>query len=156
MLVLITIAIFSGLSKVVARTSVCIFFPFSCSVPKWAFKFSYFIAGIVTQYELYTIPVFDIWYEVLVYSLDQVDDVFDALAKWQNDGASDVKSTVATVISLTGITVGLLYSEEANNPAAFAPFYNLTPLAVAVGPVNGTVTSLTQILGNTGSTVSER
>ncbi|KAI4122337.1 MAG: hypothetical protein LQ338_005876 [Usnochroma carphineum] len=80
-----------------------------------------------------------------------VPTILDAFAQWQEKGASDLKSTVALIIGLETTTVGLIYSEPAEKPAAFAPFYGIPSAAVAVPATNGTVLSLTQILGTTFS-----
>ena len=93
----------------------------------------------------------NIWYQVAVYTTDQVPTILDAFATWQEKGASDLKSTVALIVGLETTTVGLIYSAPADKPAAFSPFYNITPAFVAVPPTNGTVLSLTQILGTTFS-----
>ena len=98
----------------------------------------------------------DIWYQIAVYTPDQVPAIIDAFVQWQLNGASDVKSTVALIIGLDVTTVGLIYSEAADKPAAFAPFDSIPPLAVVVPPQNGTVLSLTQILGSSSSNTPMR
>lgn len=97
-----------------------------------------------------------VWYQVAVYTTDQVPAVLDAFVQWQNDGASDLKSTVALIIGLESTTLGLIYSAAAEMPKAFAPFYDLTPAVVAVPPTNGTVKSLTDILATTFSNLPAR
>lgn len=91
----------------------------------------------------------NIWYQVGIYTSDQVPALLDAFVKWQENGASDVKSTVALIIGLETTTVGLIYSAPAEKPAAFAPFYDIPPTIVAIAPTNGTILSLTQIMGTT-------
>lgn len=91
----------------------------------------------------------NIWYQVEIYTTDQVPALLDAFARWQENGALDVKSTVALIIGLQSTTLGLIYSAPAEKPAAFAPFYDIPAAVVAVPPTNGTVLSLTQILGTT-------
>jgi hypothetical protein len=113
----------------------------------WALKGGGPNFGIVTRFDLYTVPVGQIWYQVSVYSVDQASDVLDAFVEWQNNGASDLKSTVALVIGLESITVGLIYAKPTEHPDAFDPFYNVTPLAVAVPGTIGTTGSLTAIIG---------
>lgn len=103
--------------------------------------------GIVTRFDLYTIPVKTIWYQVAIYTPDQAPAILDAFAEWQEKGAAEVKPTVAFIIALETVTVGLIYSAPAEKPAAFAPFYDISAATVAVPPTNGTVPSLTQILG---------
>ncbi|KAL8981373.1 MAG: hypothetical protein Q9205_003823 [Flavoplaca limonia] len=114
------------------------------------------IGGIVTRFDLYTIPVRNIWFQVAIYTPDQVPTILDAFADWQNKGASDVKSTVALIIAPEATTVGLIYSAPADQPAAFAPFYSIPAATVAVPANNGTVLSLTNILGTTFSDVPQR
>ena len=91
------------------------------------------------------------WYQVEIFTNDQVPAILEAFAEWQESGASDLKSTVALIIGLESTTVGLLYSAPAEKPAAFAPFYDIPAAMVAVPATNGTVSSLTQILGTTFS-----
>lgn len=105
--------------------------------------------GIVTRFDLYTIPVKNIWYQVAIYTPDQAPAILDAFAEWQEKGASDLKSTVALIVTLETVTVGLIYSAPAEKPAAFDSFYDIPAVAVAVPPTNGTVLSLTQILAST-------
>ncbi|KAL8730884.1 MAG: hypothetical protein Q9166_003811 [cf. Caloplaca sp. 2 TL-2023] len=122
----------------------------------WALKGGGANFGIVTRFDVYTIPVKNIWFQVAIYASDQVPVILDAFAEWQEKGASDVKSTVALIIGLETITVGLIYSAPANLPKAFDPFYPIPPATVAVPPANGTVLSLTNILGTTFSNVPQR
>lgn len=98
----------------------------------------------------------DIWYQVGVYSNDLAPNILDAFAKWQESGASDVKSTVALIIGLETTTLGLIYSAPAEKPPAFSPFYDIPALTLAVPPINGTVLSLTQLLATTFSNTPMR
>ncbi|KAL8870032.1 MAG: hypothetical protein Q9198_007731 [Flavoplaca austrocitrina] len=122
----------------------------------WALKGGGANFGIVTRFDLYTISVRNIWFQVAIYTPDQVPTILDAFAEWQNEGASDVKSTVALIIAPEATTVGLIYSAPADQPAAFAPFYSIPAATVAVPANNGTVLSLTNILGTTFSNVPQR
>ncbi|KAF2688556.1 FAD linked oxidase-like protein [Lentithecium fluviatile CBS 122367] len=122
----------------------------------WALKGGGSNFGIVTKFDLYTIPVHDIWYSVSIYTPDQAYACIDAFTEWQKKGSSDLKSTVAMIIGLETITLGLLYSKTSTSPAAFEPFNKITPAVVAVPPTNGTVLSLTQILASTSSSVPMR
>jgi hypothetical protein len=90
----------------------------------------------------------NIWYQVEVYATDQVPALLEAFAQWQENGALDVKSTVALIVGLENTILGLIYSAPAEKPATFAPFYDIHAAMVAMPPTNGTVPSLTQILGN--------
>ncbi|KAI1178838.1 FAD-binding domain-containing protein [Nemania sp. FL0916] len=113
----------------------------------WALKGGGPNFGIVTRYDLYTVPVRDIWYRVDAYPVDEAEAILDAMARWQLEGAADLKATVALVLSLDSVVVGLLYSAPADQPSAFAPFYEFQPLVTLVPPTNGTVTTLTDFIG---------
>ncbi|KAI8623064.1 hypothetical protein F5Y19DRAFT_468801 [Xylariaceae sp. FL1651] len=97
--------------------------------------------GIVTRYDLYTVPsIFNVWGTVLVYPVDQAPDVLAAFAEWEKTGASDTKTSVSLSIALDFITVGLMYSEPVSaTPDAFSSFSKLTPLAVVSPPTNFTM-----------------
>ncbi|PYH43912.1 FAD-binding oxidoreductase [Aspergillus saccharolyticus JOP 1030-1] len=111
--------------------------------------------GIVTQFDLETISLPQIWFEASIYSLDQVPDLFDAFATWQQN-ASDSKSAVALVVSLEYAVLALMYTEGASTrPAIFAPFDNLTVLEVAVAATNGTVGELVELMGSDGAPASQ-
>ncbi|KAG8159634.1 hypothetical protein KVR01_010271 [Diaporthe batatas] len=115
----------------------------------WALKGAGPNFGIVTNFELYTVPLNKIWYEVLVVSNEDAHAVLDAFVTWQNTSASsDTKGTVGLVMALQYITLGFVYSEPSEKrPATFSAFDAIKPLSVAVPPTNGTVSSLGAILG---------
>ncbi|KAI0096162.1 FAD-binding domain-containing protein [Nemania sp. FL0031] len=117
----------------------------------WALKGGGPNFGIVTRYDLYTVPVWSVWYRWDTYAIDKADAILDAMAKWQSEGASDLKSTVALIMSLDSIVVGLIYSAPTDNPSVFAPFYEIQPVTPLVAPTNGTVKTLTDFLADTFS-----
>ncbi|KAJ8131493.1 hypothetical protein O1611_g2129 [Lasiodiplodia mahajangana] len=117
----------------------------------WALKGGGPNFGIVTKYDLYTVPVRNIWYRWDAYSVDKAEAILDAMVKWQREGASDLKSTVALIMSLDSVGVGLIYSAPADNPSVFAPFFEIQPMAAVISPTNGTVKALTDFLANTFS-----
>ncbi|KAL4945676.1 hypothetical protein BDV06DRAFT_230146 [Aspergillus oleicola] len=113
----------------------------------WALKGGGANFGVVTRFDLYSIPVHNIWYELAAYQLDQADAIFDSFASWQRT-CSDTRATVALIVDLDAITLGLIYSEPAKDrPDCFAPFKNIPAVAIPVPGTNGTVLQLTQILG---------
>ncbi|RAL12939.1 uncharacterized protein BO97DRAFT_424117 [Aspergillus homomorphus CBS 101889] len=104
--------------------------------------------GIVSRYDLNTVPVYEVWAEMRYYSVEQASAVIDAFMEWQLNGALDVKSNVAIDISLTAIVIGLVYSEPANNSSAFAPFYDLEPESIPVPGINTTFVVIDELLGS--------
>ncbi|KAI0850546.1 FAD-binding domain-containing protein [Daldinia vernicosa] len=119
----------------------------------WALKGGGPNFGIVTRFDLYTVPVRGIWYQASIYSVDQADALLEAYAKWQqNEGATDLKATVGLGIGLDSISLGLVYSEPTGDqPSVFAPFRDIEPLMVAVPPTNGSISALTAIMASTGT-----
>lgn len=122
----------------------------------WALKGGGPNFGIITRYDLYTVPVYEVWGQIMIYSPSQALDVLKAFDEWQLDGASDVKSSIALDISLDSITIGLVYAEPANLPSVFAPFYNLPPLEIAVPSFNTTFSAVNAILGSSFPTTQAR
>lgn len=113
--------------------------------------------GVVTRFDLYTVPIKVIWYSVSVYATNQVPTLLSAFVEWQNNGASDCKGTVGMIIGLESTTILLIYSEPSESPPeAFTTFYNIPPTIVAVPPGNGTVLSISRLLGTTFSNVPQR
>ncbi|KKA20903.1 hypothetical protein T310_5043 [Rasamsonia emersonii CBS 393.64] len=100
--------------------------------------------------------VHEIWYQVGAYTVDQIPAVLDAFVKWQENGASDVKSTVIPIIGLEGVTLVLIYSEPATQPAAFAPFYSIPAAVIPVPAQNSTVLGLTTVLASAFSNAPAR
>ncbi|RYP05144.1 hypothetical protein DL764_003998 [Monosporascus ibericus] len=98
--------------------------------------------GIVTRYDLSTVPVYDLWYAAYLYTPDQALELLDAMAQWQKGGASDLRSSVVFSIGLDSALVLMTYSAQAESPAAFGPFYQIKPLTIAIPPTNDTVRSL--------------
>ncbi|MCJ1405575.1 hypothetical protein MMC11_008803 [Xylographa trunciseda] len=122
----------------------------------WALKGGGPNFGIVTRFDMYTVPIRNIWYSLTVYPNSEVSSIFNALVEWQNNGASDTLGTVAIVVGLEITEVGLLYAQPTYQPASFAPFYELGGGIIAIPPTNGTLTSLTTILGASQSQTTER
>ncbi|KAF2657849.1 FAD-binding domain-containing protein [Lophiostoma macrostomum CBS 122681] len=115
----------------------------------WALKGGGPNFGIITRFDLYTIPVRDIWYQVTIHSNDQVSVILDAFVEWQQNGAKDSQSTVALIIGVETITLGLFYATQTPSLEVFAPFKGISSVSVAVPATNGTVLELTKILSAT-------
>ncbi|KAI1145859.1 FAD-binding domain-containing protein [Nemania diffusa] len=122
----------------------------------WALKGGGPNFGIVTRFDMFTMPVHDVWYEVAIYSTDQASEVFDAFALWQTSDQFDPKASVTLFMSLDFITVGLLYSASTQRPTVFAPFQNLTPMQVVVPGIDGTLAQVYQMASASISTARLR
>ncbi|KAK7952544.1 6-hydroxy-D-nicotine oxidase [Apiospora aurea] len=87
----------------------------------WALKGGEPNFGVVTRFDVYAIPARKI---------------------------CDTKSTTSLIMTPDAITAVLQYSASVERPEAFAPFYNLEPLQLAVPSTIGTFQSLATILGS--------
>ncbi|KXX73295.1 Bifunctional solanapyrone synthase [Madurella mycetomatis] len=113
----------------------------------WALKGGGPNFGIVTRFDLATIPVHTVYAEVLVYATVETPSVLRALAAWQlSAGASDVRATVVAISSLSGTTVGFVFSEPvARRPDAFAAFADIPVLETALPPANLSAIQLMEV-----------
>lgn len=99
--------------------------------------------GIVTRFDMHTIPSTDLWYTAYMYSPDKAPELLDSMAQWQQEGAADLRSSAIFSIGLDSVLVLLTYGAHTTaTPAAFEPFYRVAPLVTAIPPTNGTVRSL--------------
>ena len=118
----------------------------------WALKGGGSNFGIVTQFDLYTLPISQLWVQINIYAVDQVRDLLAIYQAWQLGGASDVKSSIEFSIALDYAAVTLIYSEpSAQPPPAFSPFFNSTglqPVQVALPGTNLTYHELNVVLGS--------
>jgi hypothetical protein len=100
--------------------------------------------GIVTNFELYTVPLNNIWYKYVVYSASDYKGILTALATVQNAMESDANAGISLTASPTGFAIIFMYASWSPGPAVFAPFDKFVPISTLVPPTNGTVASLAQ------------
>ncbi|KAI0832152.1 Glucooligosaccharide oxidase [Hypoxylon sp. FL0890] len=114
----------------------------------WALKGGGPNFGIVTRYDVFTIPVNEIWYQLAVYSPDQGFDILDRFAQWQlHEGSSDFKANIILSLGTDSHVIGLIYSAPSEQtPTAFTPYSALQPLQVVVPATNGTFASLNEAI----------
>lgn len=122
----------------------------------WALKGGGPNFGVVTRFELNTIPDNGIWYQLASYPTHEATNILTAFAQWQNDGGHDTKATVILSISLDVALLGLVYLEHSDMPDAFAPFYRIDPLQILAPATNGTFTTLTKVAAEYSNTVPIR
>lgn len=117
----------------------------------WALKGGGPNFGIVTRFTLYTVPTYDVWFQLALYSPSKAPDILDAYAKWQREGALDLKSHMLLIIGLDTITLGFVYgAPQPTVPKAFKAFEKIEPLQVVVPSTNGTLGDINALSGGTG------
>ncbi|PQE25321.1 6-hydroxy-D-nicotine oxidase protein [Rutstroemia sp. NJR-2017a BBW] len=99
--------------------------------------------GIVTEFELYTYPNYQVWYTFNVYSAADSAAVLTAASSVEAAMNND-KHAGFFLTSASGIFVaGFVYlGWQSTTPAAYSAFSSITPLAVAVPITNGTASSV--------------
>ncbi|RYP10040.1 hypothetical protein DL765_008239 [Monosporascus sp. GIB2] len=114
----------------------------------WALKGGGPNFGIVTRFDLFTVPVNEIWYQVAVYSPAKAFEVLDTFAQWQQrEGSRDFKANMVLALGVDSHVIALIYSAPASEtPSAFAPFSALEPLQLIIPPTNGTFALLNEAL----------
>ena len=118
----------------------------------WALKGGGPNFGVATRFDLYTVPVHNAWAQLSVYAPQDAPGLIAAFDEWQRTRASDTKSSADLIISLDFAVLILAYSEpSAQPPAVFQPFLAVTPVQVALPPINLTFSQLCTILGSTSS-----
>ncbi|KAF3941799.1 hypothetical protein ABW19_dt0206145 [Dactylella cylindrospora] len=81
--------------------------------------------GIVTEYEMRTLPSTPIYYEAIRYPSEQYEPLMHALVEYQNRLGADTKSSLVTSFRKTGNLVIFLYLEPTIRPPVFNPFLAL-------------------------------
>ncbi|TVY80671.1 FAD-dependent monooxygenase yanF [Lachnellula suecica] len=123
----------------------------------WALKGGGPNFGIVTRYDLYTVPIYEIWGQLSVYSTGQAAEILAAFDEWQENGSSDDKGGVALSIALDSVVVALIYSEPQDSPpSAFSAFNSLQPIAIPVPATNMPFVSILEILGSSTPAIPGR
>ncbi|KAI1074068.1 FAD-binding domain-containing protein [Whalleya microplaca] len=101
----------------------------------WALKGGANNFGIVTKFQSKTYPVKQVWGGVQMFTLDQMPDVLQAYYEYQSTPNKDLYANL--VINLApvndSVLVTLVYLQPVERPAAYAPFYSLSPVFEQTG-----------------------
>ncbi|OTA90182.1 hypothetical protein M434DRAFT_14123 [Hypoxylon sp. CO27-5] len=99
----------------------------------WALKGGANNFGIVSKFTMKTYDIHDAWGGVRVYSLDALPQIFDALYQYQSVENKDPYANIMLQAFPTNASIGailnIVYLKPEEEPEAFAPFRNITPLA---------------------------
>ncbi|KAH9208267.1 hypothetical protein DL95DRAFT_467911 [Leptodontidium sp. 2 PMI_412] len=113
----------------------------------WALKGGGSHFGIVTRFDLSTVPIRDLWYSMSTYAITEVPEILLAFEQWQLRSA-DPKSAILVRVGLDSCTITLVYSSPWSKvgPPCFNAFYGINVMEYLILPTNGTVVSLTKAL----------
>ncbi|KAI1500521.1 putative 6-hydroxy-D-nicotine oxidase [Biscogniauxia marginata] len=91
----------------------------------WALKGGGSNFGIVTEFELETVPIDGIWYESRIYKPSESRRLLKAVQEYQSAAESDEKASFAFSLSNNHTIVAFIYSQPAAYPAVFNMFYHI-------------------------------
>ncbi|KAL0262792.1 hypothetical protein SLS55_001765 [Diplodia seriata] len=81
--------------------------------------------GIVTAFELETLPMEHIWYEARIYGPQQNRRLLKAVHDYQEAAEEDPRSSFAFSLSNNHTIVAWIYSEPVERPDVFSMFYDI-------------------------------
>ncbi|KAI0179263.1 FAD-binding domain-containing protein [Hypoxylon sp. FL1284] len=115
----------------------------------WALKGGANNFGIVTSFKSKTFPLGRVWGGVLVYTLDQMPDVFQAYYEYQAMPNKDLYANMVLNIAPNNgsVMLTLVYLKPVERPDDYKPFYSLTPALEQTG-----LTTLHELMGSFPST----
>ncbi|RYP63646.1 hypothetical protein DL769_006901 [Monosporascus sp. CRB-8-3] len=118
----------------------------------WALKGGGSNFGIVTQFELETVPIDRIWYESRIYEPRESLRLLEAVREYQVAAEADEKASFAFSLSNNHTIVAFIYSAPEAYPAVFNMFYDIPFRQNFIEPSFGTPYSLAaafeQVLGD--------
>ncbi|KAL9119094.1 MAG: hypothetical protein Q9187_004351 [Circinaria calcarea] len=102
--------------------------------------------GIVTRFDLYTVPLHNIWYRFDIYDYTDSLSILATTVQIQAAMELDPNAHFIWVADNGTILIGLIYAEWTADPAVFRPFQAFTPISSFIPETNGTVSTLSQNL----------
>ncbi|KAI0099191.1 hypothetical protein GGR51DRAFT_535828 [Nemania sp. FL0031] len=115
----------------------------------WALKGGGSNFGVVTRYDIKTIPVEEIWFEALLYDPSQSEKLFQAVVEYATVAESDTAAGLVFNLTPDAGLVGFIYNKPIVRPAVYQPFYNITPSGVYVNSKVGTWLDLANAFADT-------
>ncbi|KAL8748172.1 MAG: hypothetical protein Q9190_000067 [Brigantiaea leucoxantha] len=117
----------------------------------WALKGGGPNYGIVTRYDLRTIPN-RLWYALALFNGSDYRNVEAAIAEVQENLDNNTKASFFTVASGDIIEIGMIHDGWTSRPPIFDPFFHLQRPKMLIQETNNTVNSLSQALLSVHST----
>ncbi|KAI1131073.1 putative FAD-binding oxidoreductase [Nemania abortiva] len=101
----------------------------------WALKGGTNNFGIVTSFTSTTYPIYQTWGGIQVYTPDQTSVLLQALYEYQTQPNKDpYANMIINLVPTNGsLLLTFVYLKPVERPAAFAPFYALTPVFEQTG-----------------------
>ncbi|AEO70942.1 uncharacterized protein THITE_122381 [Thermothielavioides terrestris NRRL 8126] len=100
----------------------------------WALKGGSNNFGVLTRFTSQTFPAPQVWGGLLVFGADQMAALMQALYEYQTAPQDPEANLIINLLPTNGLLLlTLVYLKPVEKPAAFAPFYSLTPVSEQTG-----------------------
>ncbi|KAI0808814.1 putative FAD-binding oxidoreductase [Xylaria sp. FL0064] len=115
----------------------------------WALKGGGNNFGIITELNLTTYPLGQVWGGIRTHTIDQLPEIIKAYYQYQSALEKDPYANLIVLSSPTNSTVGIwvsmVYLKPIERPLSFAPFYNISAMSDSTG-----IKSFTEYLAEYG------
>lgn len=113
----------------------------------WALKGGGANFGIVTAFDIETVPNSEVWYELLLFAPNQTEALLAASMEYAAAAEEDPNAGLIFTITPSATVLGFVYAKPVVRPAVFDAFLrnddgNLTPLAPYI---NSSISSLVEM-----------
>lgn len=122
-------------------------FPFTCSIKLTQL-------GIVTEFEVQTIPSNQVYYEIYTYSPENTPALLKAYGEFVADPDTDPASNVGIRVDSRASLAFYGYDGPKNRPAIFNKFYSIPVTSTIFPPTNGSINDVLFRLSQTRRSTS--
>ncbi|OJD36444.1 fad linked oxidase-like protein [Diplodia corticola] len=91
----------------------------------WALKGGGPNFGVVTKFDVNTIPSADCWFEGRVYAPNQTEKLFEAVIKYSAAAENDTSAGLVFNVSPDGTILGFVYGKPVEKPDVYSMFYDI-------------------------------
>lgn len=99
----------------------------------------------MTRFDLYTVPIDQIWFEVLSFAPSETEKIMQATVEWQAAAEEDSKAGLVTNFGRDGNLVGMIYGEPTLRPPIFDQFYAIPSVATVAPSQTGAFIELARV-----------
>ena len=91
----------------------------------WALKGGGPNFGVVTKFEVETVPNSEIWVEGFAYNSTQFDAIMEALVKYGEASEDDSYATIISTFTPDTCSLIFIYGKPEERPAVYSMFYDI-------------------------------
>ncbi|KAI0882026.1 uncharacterized protein GGS22DRAFT_196179 [Annulohypoxylon maeteangense] len=122
----------------------------------WALKGGGANFGVVTRYDINTIPVAEIWFEALLYDPSESEKLLEAVVEYAAAAENDTAAGLVFNLTPDAGLVGFIYGKPVERPSVYKSFDGIPSNGVYVNSTIGTWLDLADGFANTTSLTASR